>query len=154
MRADVSEAAWDLIENHSLHASDGWVSLEPLEPLFVPVLRDLEPIGVPAFAVPAIGATAMKTPAHVVLDAHSPRMIRRLLYAHEIGHILCGHAGSLVHLELGDWWHDRDEREAWEVASVLLIPHHIFMEGLSTDEVACACGVPRWLVKMYPHGRW
>lgn len=74
-----------------------------------------------------------------------------VLYAHDVGHVLCGHPGSLRTLGVGGWWHDRDEREAWEVVAALLIPHDAFRWSETVGDVARACGVPAWLAELYPH---
>ncbi len=153
MRRRIAEAVDDLIDRHRLHDGGAPVDLSPLEGEFVPVVRELAGSGVRAFAVPPKGGAATeRSPVHVVLDSGRHRLDRNVLYAHEVGHIVCGHLGSLRTLDAGDWWHDRDEREAWEVAAALLIPHEAFGWAETARDVARECRVPAWLVEMYPHG--
>lgn len=152
MRWGVAEAVGDLIDRFGLHDEGVPVDLSPLKEEFVPLVEPIAEMGVRAFAVPPKGGVvSLDSPACVVLDEEQPEALRRLYYAHEIGHVLCEHEGSLRTLAVNDWFHDRQEREAWEVASVLLIPT-AQMVGRTAAEVARACGVPTWLAEMYP--RW
>ncbi len=141
-----------LIEEFALHDLGAPVDLRPVHNVYVPHVSDLEALaGIPAFAIrpPDLVATSDR-PALIYLDARLDVPETRLNYAHEVGHVLCGHAGSLPHLDLGEWWYDRDEREAWQVASRLLIPWSVLVSGYTVSDIAMICEVPEWLVEMYP----
>lgn len=118
---------------------------------FVPTLTDLRATGSPAFALaPATGRVSDDRPALVYLDRSLSSLERRWSYAHEIGHVLCGHASSVPTLRVSEELHDRNEREAWEAAAVLLVPIEAFVEGQTVDGMAALCEVPPWLVQLYP----
>ncbi len=143
-----------LILELGLHDDGPPVSLTPLYDLFIPEEVDLRTTGIPACVVlPPDRDITPTTPATIYLDRRLDRCAKRQSYAHEVGHALLGHTGSVPHLDMGDWWHDSDEREAWEVAALLLIPHEAFQWGWTGQEVAAACEVEPWLVELYPHGK-
>ncbi len=140
------DAADDLIRWFDLHAS--WpVDLSPLETRFVPIELDMGP-GMPrAFVRPA---TRLGMPPLVVLDKALPPAERRRFFAHEVAHVLCGHTGTVRCLDAGgEWIHERQEAEAWEVAAYLLMPLEAWEWGDPVDVVAARCGVPRWLAEKY-----
>lgn len=149
MRADVAERVRALIDSYDLHGDGVPVRLSRVEDVYVPWREDLDPIGVAAYSIPSKhGQPTAMSPAHVVINSAADRIDQRLLFAHEIGHVLCEHPGSLPHLDLGEWWHERDEREAWEVAAYLLIPSQVIWHYGETVLIAAACEVPRWLVDL------
>lgn len=152
MKRDALGRTIRLIQDNELHENGAPVDLRMLHDTFVPELVDLAVMaGVPALAIaPDDGRVSLSRPALVYLDVRDTKQDQRLNYAHEIGHVLCGHGASLPSLELGDWWYDKDEREAWEAASRLLIPWTAISSGHTTSEIAMICEVPEWLVEMYP----
>lgn len=145
---------YDLIQRHRLHDADWPVDLTPLESEFVPILRQHMPEGVAGFAVmPRSSHASKRDPAFVVIDQARHKLERRLIYAHEVGHVVCGHPGTIRNLTVDDWFHDRQEIEAWTVAALLLIPIDAWGWGDPVEEVAARCGVPVWVAKKYP-GIW
>ena len=151
MNGDVFDAAWELVQDHGLHDAGLPVPLNALEDLYVPVYEDLWDTGVAACAIPpSNGMPTRATPAHIVMDRSLPPSTRRLFYAHEIGHVICEHPGSLRARHVDPWFHDRHEREAWEVAALFLIPPQVFAEGWTKDQMATACEVPRQVFDLYP----
>ncbi len=144
---------WSLIREYRLHENGVPVDLSPLSNLFVPVTA-ME-IGTPDFVVMPQGSgdLSMSRPAHIVL-ADDHELPWRVRYAHEIAHALCRHTGSLRMIQVDGWFHDRQEREAWQLAAHLLIPSRVIYEGgwseWTMSDIAAACGVPEWLVEMYP----
>jgi len=154
MRRRIADHVDELIARHRLHDGELPVDLSPLETEFVPLDQELAGAGARAYAVPPRGGEVTgRSPAYVVVDARRVRHERRVLYAHEVGHLLCGHPGSLRSLGVADWFHDRDEREAWEVAAALLIPRDAWVGGATPADVAASCHVPVWLAERYPRAR-
>ena len=156
MREEVRQTLWELIYDYGLHAQRLPIELSPLQELFVPVNADTADTGVLAFAVSPRGDAlpTKRDPAHVVIDRNLPEPERRLCFAHEVGHVIGNHIGSLRSLQVNEWFHDKNEREAWEVAAELLVPLEVFMvEGRTTEEIAALCEVPLWLVELHKLGR-
>lgn len=150
---EVAEVVDDLIARYGLHDGGAPVDLSPLKEEFVPLVEPFDETGIPAFSMPPRGGVVSPDlPVCVVLDELQPEATRLVYYAHEIGHILCGHPGSLRTLEASDWWHSRDERQAWEVATLQLTPAASWDLGATTGEVGGTYEVPGWLAEMYP--RW
>lgn len=87
-------------------------------------------------------------PARVILNSGLGPMDARVAYAHEVGHGLCHHVGMMSSLALG--LEDKHEREAWEIASLLLIPERVVLEEKEVVRIAAACEVPEWLVEIWP----
>lgn len=130
MRRRIAEKTDELIDRHRLHEHGAPVDLTPLNDEFLPLLRPLDDLGVPALAMPPVNGTpTADSPALVVLDESRSAQWRAIYYAHEIGHIICGHVGTLRTLDAGEWWHNRDEREAWQVAARLMIPLDAIAQG-------------------------
>lgn len=138
-------AADDLIRTYRLHDAVP-VDLSPVEERYPQTIRDLGPNAPRAFAVPPLVPDGA---AWVVIDSSVWARDRRILYAHEIAHLLLGHAGSLRVMEGDGWLHDRQEREAWALAAYLLIPGRFVELDDTHDDIAVRCGVPSWLVAHY-----
>src|SRR5690606_7827989 len=141
VRADVYDEVMLLIHDLRLHDGPGPVDLTPLENIFVPHRLDLELVG-------ASGLTMQRSrhykpsilwPVGIAVDINQSAEKQREIYSHEIGHVLCGHEGSLRSLDVDDWFHDRAEFEATEVASLLLIPLDDWLTGDPIDVVARRC---------------
>lgn len=148
-----SALIWFLIREYNLHENDVPVDLSPLYDLFVPV--SAVGLGLTDFVLMPKGDAPLSTlrPAHVVIadDDDLPWSVR---YAHEVAHAVCRHTGTLRLGRVDGWFHDRQEREAWQLAARLLIPTRLIYEGgfsdWTKDHIAAACGVPNWLVDLYP----
>jgi len=148
MRDEVYTAVHWLIEDHRLHT---WmrVSLSPLESLFHVRHADLRPFQLAGSCIPPTGGRLTpETPARIVLDAALDDYCERLAYAHEIGHGLMGHAGALMMGSIDQWFVDKAEREAWEVASLLLVPYDAITRYGDLHTIALACEVPEHLVSL------
>lgn len=159
MRTQTKASVHSLIAEYGLHeyldGDDARVNLAPLEMMF-PIRRDdLDEFDLAGLVLlPDGGELAPENPARVTIHDALDDSTARLIYAHEIGHAVLGHEGSLRLSEMDTWFSDRAEREAWQVAAQLLIPHQVLwlsaQQGWSLDQVAAICDVPLWLVEMYP----
>lgn len=138
-----------LIQNYRLHES--WpVKLWPLEDIFPIRFDDLSMAG----ALAAILSPPDGWPAHaanrarVVIDYSVGSDALPMIYAHEIGHGICGHPGTSCFMGIDIY--DKFEREAWSVASGLLIPAEVARSCPDTATIAAECGVAEWLVELWP----
>lgn len=143
MSSLVTRMAREFVDEWSLHEGGVPVDLGPLEDHFVPHYSDLSEQGVVGYGlfVDELGS--------IFIDEQLSDYERRLVYAHELGHYIAGHSASPVTSQLDDVQHSRDEREAWLVAAVLLIPPEAVEWDTSASDVAGSCRVPEWLVEMY-----
>ncbi len=142
------ETAEDLIDRFDLHVGGAPVSLKALELVYIPVYMDLSECGLPAMVwLPSDRPEAtMEHPIHILLETDLDSPERRLAYAHEIGHVVCGHPGSLRARQVDNWFGDRHEREAWEFAAKLLVPDSVRWLMETEQALASTCEVPEWLV--------
>lgn len=145
MQEDVAEIVFGLIDQYELHQQH-MVNLEPLEALFPRMERDLTDIGIDGFVIPPGVPISDDNPAVVTVNKRLTRNERRLVYAHEIGHALHGHAGAFRMDDIDAWFVDREEREAWTIAARLLVPMAAVTELGESRRIASACCVPEWLV--------
>lgn len=148
VRADVAR----IVEEFALHEGGAPVRLEPLEGTFLLEFGDLLSSGAIGIAKPPLHDLVPSpfSPAAVMVEERLDRGEMRLVYAHEIGHVVCGHAGSLRVASLGRAWDDKQEKEAWEVAAALLVPMEELVSGDTSAEVAARCEVPVDLVERHP----
>ncbi|MGI8405129.1 MAG: ImmA/IrrE family metallo-endopeptidase [Thermomicrobiales bacterium] len=148
MRDEVYAAVQYLIEDFNLHA---WmrVKLTPLEALFPVRHADLGSFRIMGSCVPPKdGLLSGDNPAKIVLDSGLDDYTERIAYAHEIGHGLMGHAGDFVMADSDHWFIDKAEREAWEVAALLLVPYDAITRYRHISVIALACEVPEHLVSL------
>lgn len=141
-----------LIARHRLHDGGAPVDFAPLAERFVVIDADFGESGVAAVGVPPLlpGDPSSANPAGILIDARIAGRLRRIAYAHEVGHIVCGHVGSLAAREINASWHDKQEAQAWEAAAMLLVPVEAFAWDATVDEIAAACDVPAGLVERHP----
>ena len=149
MRSQVSDRVAIVIEQFRLHDSYP-VKMEALEEWFPVRYHDLTDAGVLGMALPPKGGwpASSSNKARIVIDSGVGESDARIIYAHEIGHGICEHIGftSSEALDITG----RHEREAWEVASALLIPEEAVREYQTVERIAAACEVPEWLVEIWP----
>lgn len=138
-----------IIAAYNLHASVP-VCLEPLEDVFLVRHISMDGLGtVGSIMAPPSGWPATPTNrARILLDYGLGNKESRLTLAHEIGHGICHHVGNASSRMLG--LEDKHEREAWMVASLLLIPERVIMEEREVSRIAAVCEVPEWLVELWP----
>lgn len=148
MQATIADDIDALIDAYDLHATIP-VRLDAIEPLYVPERLNLDELGVAGMVIlPKGGMVSPTNFARILLsDALSPFM-ERLVYAHEVAHAIIGHPGELRFAGMDRWFVDKAERQAWEVASRLLIPHRAIVEREDVDSIARYCQVPSELVRM------
>lgn len=141
-----------VIARHRLHDGGAPVDLSPLTESFAVFDTDFGESGVAAVGVPPLapGEPSPENPAGILIDARLSPAMRRLAYAHEIGHVACGHVGTLAAREINASWHDKQEEQAWEAAAKLLVPLSHFDQGETLEEIAAACRVPVGLVERHP----
>lgn len=148
MREAVYDSILRLIDDYRLHQ---WmlVKLAPLEALFPVRHADLDVFRIAGSCIPPPdGLISPATPARVVLDCGLDDYSARIVYAHEIGHALAGHAGELMTIALDAWFGDKAEREAWEVAALLLVPYDAISRYQDLYVIALMCEVPEHLVSL------
>lgn len=149
MRERVAEDVDGIVEEYGLHRGlDPVVDLSPLRDRFPVRYEDLGPFGVRGLIIPPPGGWPAheENRARVVLDRSlegAPCPEQRLVYAHEIGHGIACHAGTLA-AGLEDLV-QADEQEAWKVAASLLIPRWTIAALGHPERVAAACKVPVWV---------
>jgi Zn-dependent peptidase ImmA (M78 family) len=133
-----------LIARTQLHRSRIPVDMDRLKEEFPVDYRDLQGTDVLGFLL------TLPTPI-IVIDQSLDAYDARLIHAHEIGHALYGHRGTLRSLSVDKWFDSKAERQAWQVAAHLLIPERVFYEyrGWTVEDIAGLCGVPDWLMAMY-----
>lgn len=137
--------ARQLIADYGLHSTTP-VKLWKMEDIYPIRYENLSSAGIWGMILEPLSGWG-SGPARVVMhDALGPEDAR-IVYAHEIGHGVCQHAGALPAALLG--LSDRHERQAWAVAATLLIPHRIVMEEREIDRIAEVCMVPEWLVEIW-----
>lgn len=149
MRPSVRSEAMNILSAYELHRNIP-VRLDPLEDLFLIRHTDMEAYGLAgAILTPPLGwPVSPQNRARILVDYSLTEWEARLTIAHEIGHGICHHPGNLSSLSLG--LEDKHERQAWEVAALLLIPQRVVYEEQEVSRVAAACMVPEWLVELWP----
>lgn len=137
------DAVRGVVERYSLHA----------EPLTLPIsprqiardegweMRFAEGMG-GVYGVAAV-YHGMKV---MTINADISPGIQRGVIAHELGHVLCRHDLTLDfvlprtrYADFANWIDQRQEREAWLVAAILLIPDQLVLSGYSAEELAALC---------------
>mgnify|MGYP001367896677 CR=1 FL=1 len=148
MMAITKRRVQHLIEEYNLHRAVP-VDLSPLEDIFLVRWENIQSYGMNGMILPprAGWPATPQSKARVVLDRDLHERQARLTLAHEIGHALCEHVGTFSSVALGI--NGKHEREAWEVASMLLIPWGIVAEEREVSLVAAACEVPEALVHLW-----
>ena len=127
MRLPSSVAAQEILE-HILGYST---------PLPVPILRIAHGLGWAVAAQPIAdgGGLAYIYRGHVAISVNSElsRPAQRAVVAHEIAHHFLGHRSQAARIigeraltDFESWIFDKDERQAWQYASELLIPWWAF----------------------------
>lgn len=151
------EIFWDVqrvIRELDLHEEGAPVNITRLERVYVPYrVSNLAEVGIGGFASPLPDwlDPSEDTPAMVVVDeAEHEKYSWREIYCHEVGHLICNHLGSLRSLKVDEWFHSREEREAWEVAALLLIPTEVFEAGGTPEDIARSCDVHVDLALAFP----
>lgn len=146
MRVDVDHHVWQLIDRFHLHDGGVPVDLHGLEIIYPVRRRHLRLAGVTGFT-----SSRRDGGKVIVIDKTVSAVKARLVYAHEIGHILHGHPGTLRVMRVDEWFHDHQEREAWKVAAQLLVPLEEVAKNpnWSVAAVASLCEVPEWLVRLH-----
>lgn len=137
-----------LIDTYDLHASIP-VRLEAIEPLFCPERRNLSGTGVAGMVIlPRSGPISESNFARVLLSDTLSPFEERLVYAHEVAHVILGHPGELMFEGMDRWFVDKSEREAWQIAARLLVPVSAVVEHGEVQSIASACRVPPDIVHM------
>lgn len=150
--ADPISLALRLINQFDLHGDGAAVDLRPLAELFVPVYDEVGHINL---AVPPDDreVVTVQKPARTILSRRDP-IPEHVRYAHEIGHILCRHQGSLGLLEVDGWFSDKQENEARTMSAFLTLPVTFLVErtwsGWTKSDLAAGAFVPEWLIDFYP----
>ena len=149
MRDETRESITAAINQYDLHET-AHVTLWPLEDLFLIRYLDMSGMGsLGTILTPPNGwPVTAQNRARVLIDQDMGPDDARVIIAHEMGHGFCEHVGSASSYALG--LHDRHEREAWEAAALLLIPERVIYEEQDVARIAAACGVPHWLVGLWP----
>lgn len=141
-----------LIARFGLHADDHdpLVNLAPCEALFT-IERFPGTRRRPSWALPS-GAPVPtpQDPAIVFLSDHLADAAARVIYAHEIAHVLYRHQGTVTLRDLDDWFNDRQEDQAWMGAAYLLIPPLLLLTGMGAEAIAAVTHTPPWLPAMHP----
>lgn len=157
MRERVRHDVSGVIEEYGLHRGlDPIVDISALRDRFPVRYEDLGPYGVRGLIIPPPGGWPAheENKARVVLDCSlrdTTSHEHRLVYAHEVGHGLACHAGTLP-VGLENLKHE-EEQEAWKVAAHLLIPWWTVATFGDPEIVAEVCGVPVWLASLHMQ-RW
>jgi hypothetical protein len=137
---------------HGLHSEHDYkANLETLKSVFdfqrlpataaiCSVTQQLEPFpGKPA-----------PTPRIFVRD-HMTYEDRRLAIAHEVGHIILGHNDSHGLYKVAPYFHNAQEREAWQAAALLLISWRAVLDSPHVRWLQRVCVVPAWLINELPY---
>lgn len=137
-----------LVDQYDLHRTVP-VRLDPLEDLFAVRFASMEHLGLMgALLAPKQGwPVSPDNRGRILLDWGLNEQEVQTTVAHEIGHALYQHPGSRTSLSLG--LEDKHERQAWKVASALLIPEHVVMEEQEAERVAMVCEVPLFMVDLW-----
>lgn len=131
------------IARYRLHDHGTPVDLSPLQECCPITWTDLTATGLVGFCMADRPATD-KHPAKIVLCESIDRRWRPIVYAHEAAHGLFGHRGSLAAASVDQWFHGRQERDAWAAAAQLLIPPAVTIEliEITPESLAEICGLP------------
>lgn len=150
MKQRARQAAARLIGRYNLHRNVP-VRLDPLEDLFVTRFTDMAQHGMlGAVLTPEHGwPVTPQNRGRILLDYGLSESEARVTMAHEIGHALHHHPGNLAGLTLG--LEDKHERQAWEIASRLLIPERVIYEEREAQRIAMVCEVPLFLVELWQY---
>lgn len=149
MSARVRRAAQAFAREWRLHEDGAPVELSRLHERFTPVYVDLSTEGIVGAGMFVEDDQSGIALGRILIASSLSDAGRRLVYAHELGHFAAGHMASPVTSSLNSWQHDRDEREAWLAAAVLLIPTSAVRWGENVDEIAARCRVPVALAQMF-----
>ena len=148
MRDDVFELVEYVVNAFGLHGKLT-VDLDPLSQHFAVRKEDLRPHGIAGYCTLPDGEMITEDdPVRIIIDRGLGEYEVRLVYAHEIGHGLTRNAGELAMGDIDQWFVTKAEREAWEVASVLLVPFEAIEVYGELSRIAVACGVPEQMVEM------
>jgi Zn-dependent peptidase ImmA (M78 family) len=137
-----------LVDCYDLHASLP-VDIWQLEPMFPAIHADTDTTTVAGMVIlPQSLPVTEQNFARVILSDKLTPYECRLVYAHEVAHGIIGHEGELRMAPMDRWFTDKAEREAWEVASRLLVPIRAVVEYEDVTSIAHACRVPQEMVKL------
>lgn len=146
MRIDVANIINDLVGAYSLHDRMP-VKLDALEGVFRVRFAPLRLHGLAGTCLPSSALPPTEDdPALIVIDDSLSEMSVRLVYAHEIGHAIHGHPGELAWQGMDSWFQDKAERQAWEVAAMLLMPWGRIHGDV--QEVSAMTYLPEHLVRL------
>ena len=149
MREVVFGRVAELIDHYQLHQTGTLVKLTPLEDMFPIRYEPLARMGIlGACHPPKSGEVSAANPARILLDDGMPDRLERVVYAHEVGHGILGHRGELAFGPMSEWFSGKNEREAWEVAAMLLVPREALMPYVEASTIAAICEVPEELVHL------
>lgn len=150
MKPHVIDAVRKLVERYALHADpSGPVPIFNLEPMFPAVRRDFGPMGVAGMVIlPETLPVTESNFAQVVLNKHLGPDGARLVYAHEVGHAIAGHVGELMCSNMDNWFTNRAEHQAWEIAARLLIPEPAWVDRRDIQRMSAVFRVPPSIVKL------
>lgn len=149
MRQKLWQRTQAMIQTYHLHTTTP-VKMWPLEDLYLIRYIDMAQMNALGAILPPPDGwpVSSQNRARVLIDHELGDTDARLVFAHEVGHGICQHVGELSSLALGLL--ERHEREAWEVASLLLIPSRVVHEEREIGRIAAVCNVPEWLVELWP----
>lgn len=152
MKPHRRELVEEFVRRHALHHPRKHVAeIGNLKPLFRPRVVPAGRLHCPAMAlVPSWDAITEQTPMNIFLRRDLAEVDMRLAYTHEVMHAVLGHRGSISMRRIEPWFHDRDEREAWEATAIALIPEWSYRESLNVRWLARASKVPEWLIAFHP----
>lgn len=155
MGLDLDYLLLDAIDRYGLHDYGAPVDLSPLEEICPVTYELIRPVGLLGFTFSSIPASR-ENPADVVLCKSLPTELRRIAFAHEAAHAIMGYSGAMSLSDMDPWYANKQEREAWRGAAILLIPWSIQddMKEITIDEIARQCRVPRFVVEQLPQWWW
>ncbi len=148
MREEVFDLVEYVVNAFGLHGRTH-VDLDPLSQHFTMRKEDLRPYRIAGYCtLPEGDRITEDDPVKIILDRHLNERDVRLVYAHEIGHGLTWNAGELAMGSIDQWFVNKAEREAWEVASVLLVPFDAIAVYQELSRIALVCDVPEQMVEI------
>lgn len=155
MTVDLDVLLLDAVDHYGLHDCGVPVDLSPLEEICPITYELIRPVGLLGFTFSSKPAS-VEYPADVVLCKSLPRNLRRIAYAHEAAHAILGFSGAMSLSDMDPWYADKQERDAWRGAAILLIPWTVQdeIEELTLDAIAHACDVPRFVAEQLPQWWW
>lgn len=150
MTTTIDQLAAELIARFHLHDNGAPVDLSPLEDLYRIRCLDLTGTGLRGFIRPSNRKRpTIAKPITIVLDRYLSPFERRLVYAHEVGHAVLGHEGTLRVESVSHYFDERQERDAWRFASLILIPEPVELIDWSVPAIAANCRVTPDMVAMW-----